>query len=527
VIRHFTLSAETGLVPVADRLRYMGLARVVFTAVALAYWWALPAERALPAATLAALTGGYFLVAAAGWTSWRLGRSVAITAFGLSLLVDGLYLALVAYSPTELLTPLRYLVVAHVITVTLVASFRTGLKVTIWHTILVWLAFRLHEGGAAGDRPAFHLLVFLLVVWTAGFCTATFAAINERDLRRRGYDMEALARLALTLENAGTPHQVAQAAATAIAEDFAVARVAFLHASDDDVAVLGSCGLSAVDVPVAGPAGDELIERALGGRATLLVNRSDRDRDPWLSASFPQASNLALVPMFADDHPIGLVCLEYGARRGSRIESRVVGVLEQFASHASLALANALLLARMSRLASTDGLTGAANRRTFDERLARELRRARPDGEQVSLLMLDVDHFKRVNDEHGHSVGDDVLRHLVQLIEGLCRPQDLLARYGGEEFALILPDASAEDAKEIAERARTELIASQPPVPVTISIGIATSPVHASSPGALIEAADGALYRAKTDGRNRSVCVSDPAVMSPDPPARSPLRIPR
>ena len=213
---------------------------------------------------------------------------------------------------------------------------------------------------------------------------------------------------------------------------------------------------------------------------------------------------------------IGVLCLEYGARRNSRIERRVVGMLERFGSYAALALANAVLLETISRQAATDGLTGAANRRTFDERLAHAITCAAHDGDRLSLLLLDVDHFKRVNDTHGHGVGDDVLRHLVRVASAGCRPGDVVARYGGEEFALILPGADAAEATGIAERVRTDLIASDSPVPVTISIGIATLLADATDADGLVAAADAALYRAKAGGRNRSVRAGDADAMPAD-----------
>jgi two-component system cell cycle response regulator len=513
MIRVFSFSDETGLVPITDRLRYMGVGRVALTVIVLVFFWAVPTERAIAPEMLAAATAGYLLSTAASWWAWRLGRRVAIAVFGLTLLVDGMYIGMVAYSPDAMLTPLRYLIISHVIAVTLVASFRTGLKVAVWHTLLLWLDFQLRGADIDGyaAQEVFELGVFSVVVWLTAYCTAVFAAINERDLRRRGIDMSALAALAFELERTNSPSDVGRIVVSSITDTFAVERIAVVHAAAGRGAVLAESGTSPVTADLE-PTEDHVLHEVMRQRSTLLVAGSDEARDPWLHLAFPGARNIVIVPMYADDRAVGMLIIEYGARRGSRIERRLVSMIERFASYASLALANAVLVDRISRLAATDGLTGAANRRAFDDRLASEVRRAGTgsDAEPVSLLIFDVDHFKRVNDEHGHTVGDEVLKHVVTVTGGLCRPHDLLARYGGEEFCLILPGTGAAEAMRIAERVRTELIASDPPVPVTVSIGAATAPQHGTEPADLVAAADAALYGAKSAGRNRSVLASVP-----------------
>ncbi len=169
---------------------------------------------------------------------------------------------------------------------------------------------------------------------------------------------------------------------------------------------------------------------------------------------------------------------------------------------------------QLTRLAITDGLTGLANRRHFDEVLAKEYARlARHDGE-LSLILLDVDHFKAFNDAYGHCQGDDCLRTVAHMISSaMLRPADLGARYGGEEFACVLPETDFEGALAIAEGIRTQIESLRIPHAystvadhVTVSIGIATELcVPGGSPQELIGEADRQLYRAKMGGRNR-VC---------------------
>lgn len=153
-------------------------------------------------------------------------------------------------------------------------------------------------------------------------------------------------------------------------------------------------------------------------------------------------------------------------------------------------------------LADSDGLTGLANRRHFDTAFAAAMQRARERGEALSLLLLDVDHFKRYNDSHGHQAGDDVLRAVAAVMRESVRPDTLVARYGGEEFAVVAVHCDAAQAHDIAARICTRLAARLPAV--TLSIGIATrAGSMLEGPEILIARADAALYRAKHNGRNR------------------------
>jgi diguanylate cyclase (GGDEF)-like protein/PAS domain S-box-containing protein len=175
---------------------------------------------------------------------------------------------------------------------------------------------------------------------------------------------------------------------------------------------------------------------------------------------------------------------------------------------------------QLARLALVDALTGIANRRGFDEALAKEWRRSLRLGKPLSLLMLDVDYFKDFNDLNGHQAGDHCLAALAQRLEGFAqRPGDLAARYGGEEFALILPACDEPDARQIAERIRKSVVDLQIPHQanrrfgsVTISIGVATAePAGANAqdgPDWLLKMADKVLYEAKRTGRNKVVALS-------------------
>ncbi len=164
--------------------------------------------------------------------------------------------------------------------------------------------------------------------------------------------------------------------------------------------------------------------------------------------------------------------------------------------------------------ATRDTLTTAYNRRFFDEQLAKDFSHARRHRTPLSLLVLDVDHFKRVNDTHGHLVGDVALKWLGKLVAESIRLEDVFCRIGGEEFAVIMRDASADHARRFGERLRglveaTPFVCEQVELALTVSVGAASlDPESDPTPAALVEHADQALYRAKNDGRNR-VCVGN------------------
>jgi diguanylate cyclase (GGDEF)-like protein len=163
------------------------------------------------------------------------------------------------------------------------------------------------------------------------------------------------------------------------------------------------------------------------------------------------------------------------------------------------------------RLAIIDGLTEIPNKRCMVEFLSRELSRSQRHSRPLSLVLLDIDHFKAINDEHGHLCGDHVLRELAARLRGVVRAEELLARYGGEEFAAVLPECNPADARGVGERFR-KLVEGQPfvfdgaSIPVTISVGVScTEGGEPIAPTDLIDRADEKLYQAKRSGRNR-VC---------------------
>lgn len=186
-------------------------------------------------------------------------------------------------------------------------------------------------------------------------------------------------------------------------------------------------------------------------------------------------------------------------------EDEEVLMVKTVCDQLSVAISHARLFRKVQTQAMTDALTGLHNYGYFQERLDRETKLADRNNDQVSLILLDLDHLKRTNDTHGHRAGDVTLRHVASIMKRVVRDVDVCARYGGEEFVVILTQCDREKAMEVAERLR-ESIASSPVNTVgqvTASIGVATYPTGAKNQEELVEMADRAMYLAKAAGRNR------------------------
>jgi diguanylate cyclase (GGDEF)-like protein len=237
-------------------------------------------------------------------------------------------------------------------------------------------------------------------------------------------------------------------------------------------------------------------------------------------AAFPQPpaglASVALVPLLRNRRLIG--SLNLGSRDPSRFTPLLgTDFVEHMGSIIAICLENVISNEMLKYIGLTDALTGVYNRRYMDRRLAEEIARARRQSYRLSCMYIDVDHFKRVNDEFGHQAGDDVLREVASRIKAELRMSDALGRFGGEEFVVLLIDADLESASMVAHRIRDSvadqvfLLADGQALPMTVSIGVAAledfGREHAIEEvaTALVGQADAALYEAKQQGRNRVV----------------------
>jgi two-component system cell cycle response regulator len=241
-----------------------------------------------------------------------------------------------------------------------------------------------------------------------------------------------------------------------------------------------------------------------GATVEVIVN-GDRDSNP-----VPDLSDLFLMPLPVRDSSGVLAALPRNAAQFNALSRPLI---ERLAGHLALVLDNARLSQRLRELSMLDGLTRVLNHRAIHDRLAEELGRAQRYGHPLCVVLCDLDHFKRVNDEHGHPAGDAVLLAAAQAQRRCLRTADAFGRYGGEEFLAVLPESDLESGRRAAERLRRAL-ADQPialpsgrPVVVTGSFGVAsqTDIDGQATVSALIGLADQRLYQAKAAGRNRVV----------------------
>lgn len=236
------------------------------------------------------------------------------------------------------------------------------------------------------------------------------------------------------------------------------------------------------------------------------------DFDPQSQTLFIQGERLphmhsALVfPLSVRDTVIGTLVI--AAKRREAFPQDVRPALQLLANQLAVALSNAASVARLEELATTDGLTGCFNKRHFHNELTTRMHAASRHGHKLSLVIVDIDHFKAVNDTYGHHVGDVVIRELGDILKAQRNESALVARFGGEEFCVLCDQTPTDAAVDLAQRVRvalgqTSFDTDNGPLSVTCSVGVATFPDHASDQGTLFEAADRALYAAKHAGRNQ------------------------
>lgn len=251
-----------------------------------------------------------------------------------------------------------------------------------------------------------------------------------------------------------------------------------------------------------------IINFAIENKQRHYIGDTTAYRVPIMPFEVKNVCSVIAIPLLAENQLHGLLVML--SEKRDFLDSFQIGLLEVLCNQASISIANAKLHAEIERLATTDGLTGLFNHRRFQESLSVEFKRLNRQSSSVSLILTDIDYFKKVNDTYGHPMGDIVLKGVSKIIKEEIRDIDIPARYGGEEFAVILPGTDAEDSKNIAERLRKAVMnatfyADSKPLKVTISIGIASAPVDAGSKEELIEKTDKALYHSKHNGRNQSV----------------------
>jgi len=249
---------------------------------------------------------------------------------------------------------------------------------------------------------------------------------------------------------------------------------------------------------------DGLCRQALRSSKPILAN--DVSAVKGFIQGFAEVRSELCIPLLSFGQVMGVLSLE--SAQLNAFDTGDIPALESVADICANAIQNAHYFERVRHMAYVDGLTGVFNRRYFEIRVQEEIERAKRYEGAMSLIMIDIDHFKRLNDEFGHLMGDDVLRQISTIFTQNLRKIDVGCRYGGEEFAIIIPETTGEDAYYVAEKLRKavkKMAFPGVPRPVTISLGVASYPANGSNRDELVKAADEALYTAKQSGRNTVV----------------------
>jgi len=510
----------------SDRMGHLLALRFAIAALVVAWSSVRPEVLGVAFGDLAVLTLGYLGLAVLVEMARRRSTSHRHAFLSLILIVDGLYLAYAMYATGGTQSPIRFLIYLHLVAVSLLASYRTGLKIALWHSLLLFVVLYAQAAQlvpaidvAPGREIEFDRMPVLNVTsfWLFALATSIFSAMNERELRQRRADLQAMVDVGARLDDVGDPVRQSQIVLDGLADRFGFERGVVVGAADERAVLLAA--RNATDVPTTAHEPDWIIRRAWERHELLPVKRLDPVQDPILTAALPDARNLLVTPMFADGRPVGAIVVEHRTRRLPGLERRVVSVLGQFASIAALNLRNAVLLRHVQDLAERDALTGAANRRMFQLSLEQVLAAGLPGPRAdhvTAVLFIDLDDFKVVNDSLGHAAGDALLVAVTERIGGLVRGSDLVARLGGDEFAILTDDdPDLKRSRAMAERLVRELRApyliGEQPVTVTASIGIASAQDAVGGASDLVRNADVAMYMAKANGK-AGFAIFDPGM---------------
>ena len=340
------------------------------------------------------------------------------------------------------------------------------------------------------------------------FSTQASLALENARLysleRRRAEQLEAINAVAQQTTAVLDLDDLLTVVCRLLLEWFRVDHVAVILCEGENLRVRAYEGRLTPTVPMGSllPAGTGLVSRALAQGQSIIENDVASVKDYF--PGFKETTSEICVPLIFFGEKLGVLALDSAGK--NPFDAEEIQPLESVADICAAAIQNANYFDRMRQLAYVDGLTGIHNRRYFEMRIGEELERASRFQGRMSVIMVDIDHFKRLNDEFGHLLGDEVLRGVANILKQQLRKVDMVCRYGGEEFAVVVPETTGENALTVAEKLRRQ-VESHPfpgvPRPVTISCGVADYPIHGITRDEVVAAADAALYMAKQTGRNR------------------------
>jgi signal transduction histidine kinase len=350
------------LVSLTERMAYLRAMRAGFVFVTVGAGVLAPRIIGVSLFSLLAISASYVTLLLVGpELARRLRRSDLLPVIGATLLIDGLYLAWVMYATGGVTSPLRFLIYLHIVAVALLGSYRTGLKLAAWHSLLFFTAFYAQSAGLLavketlvsalpGRGEDFELVSMLSVagLWVVALGTATFSALNERQVRRQKAGLEQVATTIEEIDRTDTVSEVPHILLDRLCEGMGFTRGAVLaSALSDDLTLMAYRGPGGAPEVAAGL--DPVMERAWNHRETILVREVDPEVDGRVAVLFPGGRNLLIVPLFLDHgYRLGILVLEHSGRE-DRIEGWVVSMVEQAASHAALAIHNGWLLDEVNK----------------------------------------------------------------------------------------------------------------------------------------------------------------------------------
>ena len=456
------------LVSIAERMEYLRVMRIGFASVVLLVCILAPEVRGVSLLAVGAATGTYLLLVPIPELTRRLRRVQLLPVIGGTLLVDGIYLAWVSYATGGAQSPLRFLVFVHVVAVTLLASYRTGLKIAAWHSILLFVAFYAQSAGILAVRETilsalpgrgdnFRLVSMLNVaaLWAVALGTATCSALSEREVRTHKLDLERVSGIVSEIDQRSSASEIPVTLLTRLSEVFGFTSGAVL-ASPPKVEALSLMAYRGSVSPGQIREGlDHVMELAWNSRQTQLVRGLDPQADQRLDTLLPGARNLLIVPLFLEKGSrLGILVLESPGKSDS-IKRWIVTLVEQCTAHAALALHNAWLLEEiqqqveeiraleMQTFAQNVDLESQVEERTQELRKSLEDLRV-VDGQRRRLLSRLVN----AEEEERHRIAREVHDGPVQLMVGVGMQLEILRR----RLDTLDPKAAAESLDQAVGR---------------------------------------------------------------------------
>jgi signal transduction histidine kinase len=470
--------AASDFVSLSYRLRSLLALRIGFASAAIVVGVLADVDRTRPGLVVSsAIYVSFEVVAELVRRSGR-GRRLAVLGFG--ILLDGAYLTWITYLTGGALSPFQSLIYVHVIAISLLASYRTGLKLAVWDSLLVLVVANAQTVGDLDDPRSFFggsgaattstraWAITILALWGVAIATAALSAVNERNLRRKRADLAALTDTVAALAVTNSADEIPGVLLDGLHATFDIGRSLVLASPVDDLALMASRGVERA--PVAGGM-DHVVERALNTRAVQLVRQLDPERDPRLSTLIPEARNILVAPLFlAGGFRLGVLVVE-GVGRADRIRAWTVDVVQQFASHAAVRLHNAWLLEDNRRrlqeirrlkdelLVQNLSLESRVIERT--EELAERLAQLRgSDAERQRLLS----HLVSAQEDERRRIAGDIHDDPLQLLVAVTLRLDLFRRE-------LRDPAQAEHVSELREwiraavaRLRNLMFELRPPI---------------------------------------------------------------